>query len=200
MAKKRTANNKTAKKKATKKAVLKKAKKAAPAMDQDAMMAAWQKAMTPSEGHRRLEPMVGTWHAKSTFTMSPGAPPTVHENVSEHRLVLGGRFLEQRYSGTAMGMPFEGIGYTGYDNIQKKYIGTWMDSFGTGLMNSAGVGRPTASAMSFIAEAIEFSGKRAKFECKIKIQDHDHHTYEMWAKAPGGRRYRSMIIEYTRKT
>jgi hypothetical protein len=105
------------------------------------MMAAWEKVMHPSEGHRRLEPMVGTWKAKTTFTMTPGAPPSVEENTSEHRLVLGGRFLEQRYTGTAMGMPFEGIGYTGYDNVQKKYVGTWMDNFGTGVMQR-GIGRP----------------------------------------------------------
>lgn len=188
-----------AKKKTTKKAIMKKTKKSAPAMDQEAMMAAWEKVMHPSEGHRRLEPMVGTWKAKTTFTMTPGAPPSVEENTSEHRLVLGGRFLEQRYTGTAMGMPFEGIGYTGYDNIQKKYVGTWMDNFGTGVMNSVGVGRPTEKAMNFLAEAIELTGKRAKFECKVKVQDNDHHTYEMWAKTPSGRRYRSMIIEYTRK-
>jgi hypothetical protein len=180
--------------------VAKKKRTTAPkTMDQDAMMAAWQKAMTPSDGHRRLEPMVGSWDAKTTFTMAPGAAPSVSEGVSEHRMVLGGRYLEQRYSGSSMGMPFEGIGYTGYDNVQKKFVGTWMDSFGTGLMNSAGVGRPTANAMSFLAECLDPSGKRVKFECKVKIQDRDHHTYEMWTKAPGGRRYRTMLVEYSRK-
>jgi len=36
------------------------------------MMAQWQKAMTPAEGHKRLEPIVGSFKAKTTFLMEPG--------------------------------------------------------------------------------------------------------------------------------
>ena len=60
------------------------------AMSEEAMMAQWQAAMTPSAGHARLMPMVGTWRATTTFTMSPDAPPQVHGGTSVHRLVLGG--------------------------------------------------------------------------------------------------------------
>jgi hypothetical protein len=174
-------------------------KKSAPAMDHDAMMAAWAKASTPAEGHRRLEPMVGSWKARTTFTMAPGAPADVSEGSSENRWVLGGRYLQQTYSGTSMGMPFEGIGYTGYDNVQKKYVGTWMDNFGTGLMDSVGVGRPTESAMSFLAHSLDPSGRRCAFECKVRIQDPNRHSYEMWTASPNGRRFRMMLIEYTRR-
>lgn len=174
-------------------------KKAAPKpIDQEAMMAAWQKAMSPSEGHRRLEPLVGVWRTRTTFVMDPGAAPSVSEGSSEHRWVLGGRYLEQVYKGASMGMPFEGIGYTGYDNTQGKYVGTWMDSFGTGLMNSVGTGRPKDGALDFHAESRDPSGKVVGFECNLRIQDHDHNTYEMWTKAPNGRLYRVMLVEYTR--
>jgi len=198
MAKKKTTPSRSAKARTkTKKPAAK--KQAAPKpMDHDAMMAAWQKAMTPSEGHRRLEPMVGSWNAKTTFVMAPGAPPSVSDGVSENRWVLGGRFLEQVYRGLSMGMPFEGIGYTGYDNVQRKYVGTWMDSFGTGLMNSVGTGRPRDNAMDSLATAIDPSGATVHFECKIRVQDRDHHTYEMWTKGPTGKRYRMMLIGYSR--
>ena len=167
-----------------------------PAMDPDAMMRMWQTAMTPGPGHERLEPMVGTFHARTTFTMARGAEPSVSEGTSENRWVLGGRYLEQSYRGMSMGMPFEGIGYTGYDNVQKRYVGTWMDTFGTGLMTSVGVGKPSERGMEFEASAHEPSGKRIAFLCKITIQDRDHHSYEMWTKGPN--RYRSMLVEYTR--
>ena len=74
--------------------------------------------------------------------MAPGAPPDVSEGSSENRWVLGGRYLQQIYKGSSMGMPFEGIGYTAYDNVQEQYLGFWMDSFGTGLMTTEGVGKP----------------------------------------------------------
>lgn len=174
-------------------------KKKTRANDEAAMMAAWQKAMTPSKGHARLEPMVGTFAAKTTWVMGPGAPPQVSEGTSVHRWVLGGRYVEQVYTGSSMGMPFEGIGFTGYDNVQKKYVGTWMDSFGTGLMNSVGVGKPSAKAMDFEASSIDPSGKKVKFLCKVRVRDRDRHTYEMWTKGPGGKLFRMMLVEYTRK-
>jgi uncharacterized protein DUF1579 len=176
-----------------------KKKAAPPAISQEEMMAAWQKAMTPSEGHRRLEPMVGTFHAKATFVMTPGEPEQVSEGSSEHRWVLGGRWLEQKYQTPMMGMPFEGIGFTGYDNVQGKYVGTWMDSFGTGHMISIGTGKPSDTEIESEAQAIDPSGNIMRFWCKLRIQDHDHHSFEMWTKAPNGRRYRNMLVEYTRQ-
>ena len=181
------------------KPVAKAPKKRAPrAMSEAEMMAQWQAAMTPSSGHARLTPMVGTWRAKTTFTMAPGAPEQVHGGISVHRFVLGGRYLEQIYKGTAMGMPFEGIGYTGYDNVQKRYVGTWMDTFGTGLMNSVGVGSPTDERIDSVSEAIEPSGQKRVFETIVRIRNHEHHSYEMWTKGPTGKKYRTMLVEYER--
>ena len=80
--------------------------KRTPKVDHDAMMAAWQKAMTPAAGHQRLDPMVGSWTCRTTFVMAQGAPSQVSEGTSENRWVLGGRYLEQVYKGMSMGMPF----------------------------------------------------------------------------------------------
>jgi hypothetical protein len=74
-----------------------------------------------------------------------------------------------------------------------------MDTFGTGLMNSIGTGKPTDSVIDSEAEVIDPSGKPMRFWCKVRIQDRDHHSYEMWTKAPNGRRFRTMLIEYTRR-
>ena len=173
-------------------------KRAPKAMNEEAMRAQWQAAMTPSDGHARLTPMVGSWRTTTTFTMAPGAPAQVHGGTSAHRFVLGGRYLEQLYKGMAMGMPFEGIGYTGYDNVQKRYVGMWMDTFGTGLMSSIGVGRPTDEKIDFVTEAIEPSGKKKVFESIVRIRNHEHHSYEMWTKGPNGKKFRAMLVEYER--
>jgi hypothetical protein len=167
-------------------------------MSQEAMMALWQAAATPGPGHARLMPMVGTWRTTTTFTMAPGAPPQVSGGTSVHRFVLGSRYLEQIYKGTAMSMPFEGIGFTGYDNVQKRYVGAWMDTFGTGLMTSVGVGSPKDDRIDMLAEAFEPSGKKKVFDTIIRIRDHAHHSYEMWTKDDNGKKYRAMIVEYER--
>jgi hypothetical protein len=199
MATKKKASRPKPKSKPKAKAKARPKKRAAPKPpSQEEMMAMWHKAATPAEGHRRLEPTVGSFRTKTTFTMMPGEPPQTSEGVSEHRWVLGGRYVEQLYKGSSMGMPFEGIGFTGYDNVRKMYVGTWMDSFGTGFMHSVGVGRPKDNEIKFESESMEPSGKRVFFESVVRVQDHDRHSYEMWTKAPNGKRYRMMLVEYAR--
>ena len=189
----------TPKAKPTAKPKVKTATKRKPAaISEAAMMAQWQAAMTPGANHARLTPMVGTWRAKTTITMAPGAPPEVHDGTSVHRLVLGGRYLEQLYKGATMGMPFEGIGYTGYENVRQCYVGTWMDSLGTGVMHSVGVGRPTDERIDAVAQSIDPSGKKTVFDTIIRIKNHEHHSFEMWTKGPDGKKYRMMLIEYER--
>ena len=189
----------TAKPKVQAKTKAKTAPKRAPkAMTEAEMMTQWQAAMTPSAGHARLMPMVGTWRAKTTFTMAPGAPEQVHGGTSVHRFVLGGRYLEQIYKGMSMGMPFEGIGYTGYDNVQQRYVGIWMDTFGTGVMTFIGVGKPNDERIDTVAEAIEPSGQKRVFENIVRIQNHGRHSYEMWTTGPSGKSFRMMLIEYER--
>ena len=56
-------------------------------------------------------------------------------------MILGGRYLEQRYEGTMMGQPFSGIGVTGFDNYKKKFVSTWVDSMGTAIMTMTRHGR-----------------------------------------------------------
>ena len=57
-------------------------------------------------------------------------------------MALGGRFLEERVQSSFMGQPFSGIGYTGYDNVKKKYVSTWMDNMGTMIMVMEGTPDP----------------------------------------------------------
>src|SRR5215208_3223606 len=82
-----------------------------PAMsaEEKAAMEAWQKFATPSEAHQKLSGMVGTWDAEVTSWMSPGAPPMKSKGTSVSRLVMGGRWIEQKFTGDMMGQPFEGL-------------------------------------------------------------------------------------------
>lgn len=197
----KTAGSRTRKAKKSSGASRKKSAKSRPALSPEAMMAACQKAATPGKGHRSLDALAGSWNARTTFWMAPNAPPATSDGVSEHRWVLGGRYLEQVYRGDAMGGPFEGIGYTGYDNGQQRFVGTWMDSMGTGIMTSLGAGRPTDSKIAFMSRYFDPSSrKEVLFETLIRIQNRDHHTFEMWTRAPNGKRFRTMLAEYTRRS
>ena len=177
-----------------------KAKKASAApMDEKAAMEAMTKASTPGESHKKLEALAGKWDVKVSSWMAPGKPPMESTGKSEAKMTLGGRFLEEHFEGTFMGQPFTGMGYTGYDNVQKKYVGTWMDSMSTGVMASSG--KMGADGKSFDmtgAMSDPMSGKMTTVKEKLMVTDADHHTFEMWGAGPDGKNFKMMEIVYTR--
>lgn len=176
-----------------------KPKKAA-AMDEKAMMDAMMKAGAPGEQHKMLEGMAGTWDAKVTSWMTPGKPPMQSSGTSEAKMIMDGRFLQENFNGSFMDQPFTGVGYTGYDNIQKKWIGTWMDNMGTSIMNSSGKMNPDGKSSSWTATMPDpMTGKMSTIKQKMTMTDNDHHTFEMWGAGPDGKSYKMMEIVYTRK-
>lgn len=171
-----------------------------PAMSaaEQAAMEKWQKAMTPGASHKTLETMAGTWDTSVTSWMAPGAPPQTSNGTSVNRMIMGGRYLEQRFSGSVMGQPFEGLGYTGYDNVTGKYWGSWMDNMSTGVMTSTGSG--DGKSYKFAATMSDpMSGGPSTAEERITVVDKDHHTFEMWGPGPDGKSFKMMEIKYSRK-
>jgi hypothetical protein len=169
-----------------------------PEMD-PAAMEAMMKAAMPGPMHKALEPMIGTWDTKVTTWMMPGADPIAGTGTSENKWILGGRYIEQRFKGDFMGMPFEGLGHIGYDNVKKQYFGTWMDNMGTGMMTSTSTGS-SGNTMTFKAMfADPMTGKDTAMEEKVTFVDADHQLFEMWAPGPDGKMFKSMEIAYTRK-
>lgn len=164
------------------------------------MNAAWQAAMTPGEAHRKLDAFAGTWDVAMSFWMAPGAPPEVSTGRSTAAWILGGRYLEQKHVGTAMGQPFEGQGLTGYDNVQKKYFGTWIDTMGTGMSTSIGTIDETGAKFAFDATMWDpMTGQENKTRHEIIIESPDKHIMTMHAKDPAsGQEFKTMELVYTR--
>jgi Protein of unknown function (DUF1579) len=170
-----------------------------PAMD-PAMMETMMKAGTPAEPHKRLDGMAGTWDTKITMWMMPGMDPMTSTGTSTNQWMMGGRYLEQRFTGDFMGMPFEGLGYTGYDNVKKQYWGTWMDNMSTAPMTSTGTVSADGKTWDFIATMSDpMTGKDSQSKEKITVHSADHHTMEMWGPGPDGKDFKMMEIQYTRK-
>jgi hypothetical protein len=176
-------------------------KNAAPVMDEKAMMDMMMKLATPGAAHEKLDVLVGSWDVKNTMWMDPSKAPMVSEGgVAENKWVLGGRFLEQRFEGKFMGMPFSGIGYTGYDNYKKKYLGTWMDNFGTTIMNTTGSFDSSGKVLRSTARMDDFStGKVITVREVLNIVNKDELRLEMFGPGPDGRDFRMMEIVYKRK-
>lgn len=171
------------------------------AAQQKAAMDVMMRAGTPGDAHKKLNAMAGTFDTKVKMWMEPGAPPMESTGKAVNEWVLGGRWLQQRFDGTMMGMPFSGIGYTGYDNIRQMYVGTWMDNMSTSYMTSSG-GGPDRSGKIWTFNGMgmdPMSGESVSFDEKITVTDNDHHLFEMYGPGPDGNVFKMMEISYTRK-
>jgi hypothetical protein len=132
--------------------------------------------------------------------MAPGAPPQESTGTAENKMVFGGRFLEQHFEGKFMDQPFTGMGYTGYDLYKKNYVGTWMDSMGTGIMTSTGKADPSGKTMTFTGEMDDpVKKKTLPFKETMTVVDNDHHVFEMWCPGDDGKMFKTMEIHYMRK-
>ena len=168
--------------------------------DQKAQMDAMMKAMMPGDAHKLLGNMVGTFDAKVTAWMMPGEPPMNSTGTAVNSWIMGNRFVEQKFTGSFMGQPFHGLGYTGYDNVKKTYWSSWMDDMSTGVMNSLGSTSDGGKTWKFSAMMPDpVTGKEAPVEEHITIADKDHHLFEMWSPGPDGKMMKMMEIVYTRK-
>jgi hypothetical protein len=115
-----------------------KPKESPPGMGDPAMHEAMMKAMSPGEPHKHLAKMAGDWTFTNKMWMAPGQPPMESSGTMHAETILGGRYVSAVWKGDMMGMPFEGHGTEGYDNLAKKYVSTWVDNMGTGILYSTG--------------------------------------------------------------
>jgi hypothetical protein len=175
-------------------------KQAAPSPEEKAAMEAMMKAATPGDAHKKLESFVGTFDTTVRMYMQPGAPPSETKGTSVNTWVLGGRWVQEKFDGTFMGMPFSGIGYTGYDNIKKQYVGTWMDSMSTSMMMSTGTADAAGKSYDFNSSMDDpMTGKSMPVKSKVTVADNNTHVMEMWSPGPDGKMFKMMEITYKRK-
>ena len=174
-----------------------------PAMsaEQQAMMEKMTKAATPGPQHEMLKKMAGEWNAKVKFQMDPSQPWQESQSTSTITVLMDGRYCQEMVSGQMMGAPFNGMGITGYDNVLGKYVSTWIDNMGTGIMTSQGTSDASGKVLTFVGTASDpVTGKPSKVRMVSTIVDDDHHSMDMYSVPPGGKKeMKTMTIEYTRK-
>jgi len=106
--------------------------------EQQAEMEAYMKAGQPGPPHKALAKTVGSYDLKIKSWGDPSAPPMEEVGTATREMILDGRVLVEDVASSMMGMPFNGHGMTGFDNVTGKYWSAWMDSMSTGVMVSEG--------------------------------------------------------------
>ena len=172
---------------------------AKPGMD-PVKMEKMKAAMTPGAAHKALEPLAGKWNYTAKFWMAPDQPAEQSTGTSESTIIYGGRFIKDIVKGTWMGEPFEGTGYTGYDNMKGEYQGVWIDSSMTGLMTSTGQYDAATKTfkMSGVGSCPLTGEKNHAYRSETTIQDSNHYTMSSYSTGPDGKEFKGMELSFTR--
>ena len=176
--------------------------------DPQEMMKQMMEMSKLNENHKLLADLNGTWNSTVKFWMNPDSnePPQQSKGIAVRKSIMGGRYVMMDVTGK-MQMPgadgkmkdvqFKGIGIEGYDNVKKKFVGSWVDNVGTGISLSEGTYDPGTKTFTFTSEVEPAPGMKTPVREVLKITDKDHMMLE-WYENRGGQEKKTMEINYTR--
>lgn len=169
-------------------------------MSQDDMMKAYAEAAAPGAPHALLAKGAGNWNVTVKSWHDPSGQPEISTGTEACEMLFGGRYLKSHFRGDMMGQPYEGLGTMGYDNGKQKYVGTWFDSMGTGIMSYEG--DYDAKTKELVCRG-SYVDPLMKTESKVRLVTRfvsdDQHTFEFWGPNPAtGQEVKWMEMTYTR--
>jgi len=162
------------------------------------MARALESAMTPGEGQRRLDPLIGTFNVAIKTWVTPEGPPIESTAASVNTWVLGGRFVQMMLNGDAPNAPFSGTGHVGYDNVTRNYQAAWMDTGSTAI--TLYTGKLDASGKSVLLKGSVpnvLTGKPSPVELRMSIQVDGGHLTQLWGRGKGAKMVKLMELQYT---
>lgn len=160
--------------------------------------ASWSEFMTPGPFHELLQNSDGEWNATITLWNLGEKGATAHATCT-NSMILGGRYQQSHYKGNMLGLPFEGIGITAYDNARKVFLSTWIDNMGTSMMYSEGIYDSAKKEFVYLGYTTDpQSGELTDYRETHHIAQPDRQVMEMFMKIKG-REYKIMEIVLERK-
>src|SRR5262245_10702828 len=182
---------------------------AAGQMNEKEMMDKMMELSKLNENHKLLSSLDGKWNytVKMWMNGDETSKPDVSTGTAVRKSIMDGRYVVMDVNGK-MNMPgadgkmqtvtFKGHGMEGYDNAKKKFVGTWMDNMGTGIMMSEGTYDEASKTFTYNSEIEMIPGMKQPIREVVKLTDKDHMTFE-WFEKRGGQEVKTMQIDYTRK-
>ncbi|MCL4691028.1 MAG: DUF1579 family protein [Candidatus Hydrogenedentes bacterium] len=165
-------------------------------------MQACMLAGTPGPMHEFLAEGVGEWRAKTTMWMAPGTEPMVSEGESTVKTIMNGHYTQAEMSGETPGMgPYSALAIYGFDNVQQKFVATWVDTMSTGIGSGVGELSPDGKTLTWVyTYSCPVTKKPAVIREIETITGPDTKTVESFGTNPKtGEEFQMMRLELTRK-
>jgi len=148
------------------------------------------------EEHKMLKMDEGVWNAQiSMWTGSESDP--IQSTVKETNSMLGELWSIGKMEGNIAGTDFVGFATLGYDPMQKKYVGTWIDSVTPVITHMEGTYDPQTKTLTLFYFTFGQNGEKEERKNVMVYKDHNTRDFMMYIKN-GGEWTRAMAILYKR--
>lgn len=154
----------------------------------------------PAKQHRKLAEQVGIWDAELAYLDFNTGKQATSRGTSIRKQPLGALWLIDSFQAKVMGMPFKGMGTTGYDPQKKKMVGTWIDSMTPSLMVIEGNWDDAGKVLTMSGMGPGEDGDPVKTTLVTTVHSGDKHVFQMFTQTPDGEDMLMMTITYTRRT
>jgi hypothetical protein len=184
------------------------AKVSAQKPDDAEMMAKMMELSKLNDNHKLLGTLAGTWTDTVKMWMDPKGNPTESKGTAVRKAIMGGRYYVCDFTGQMQmpgadgkpkNMEFKGMSIEGYDNVKQKFVSTWCDIMGTGIVMSEGTYDAGSKTFTYTGSFEAMPGMTIKLRETLKIVDANHHTFEYFEDRGQGE-MKSVEINYTRSS
>lgn len=136
----------------------------------------------PTKHHEVLFKEVGTWKASGTMTM----PMEMDASATEvNEKVCNGLWVRTSYSGVIGGMKIEGHGLVGYDLAKNKYVGYWVDNFGSSPSHMEGSWDAENNTMTYYITGVDpQTNKEVKQKQVVTFHSKDEKSFKLYMAVP----------------
>lgn len=149
----------------------------------------------PTAEHEMLKKLTGAWSARIKRFEAKGARPIESTGEFLARMDLGGLFLVRDMNFGLQG--FQGRGLTGWDPIQRAFVGTWVDCASPIIYRTVG---HFDERGRYCEESTgpELDGTQVRVRLTSEIVDKDQMIFHMF-HGEKDEEYLALEIEHTRR-
>jgi hypothetical protein len=136
---------------------------------------------------------IGLWRAAVEVRPAPDAPLQTSEGAMTCRLC--GPWLISDFKNETSG--FEGHGIYGWDSIEGRYVGTWVDPMRRGIVLMHGKWDPGTRTLTFVGEMTRPDGSRMRWREATERPEDDVRIFRSFVPSPQGE-FEVMVVRYRR--
>ena len=154
----------------------------------------------PQKEQEYLKQLAGDWEYDADATLEPGKPPMKFKGTESARMV-GDFWVVGELKATIADVPFTGILTLGFDGEKKKFVGAWIDSMHSHLVQMEGTRDAAGKTLTLLAEGPNPAapGKLSKYKEVIELKSKDHKVHTSSIQGEDGKWIEFMTANYRRK-